>query len=186
MDYLQHIALPAWTDLNSGLTSAGSARLCDVVGNPRDGDYSTDCQAPTNPDFIAQLWEGPIGPFMVRGHHLFLRALRAGFDELAVSHPDLIPLIGNAGCICCRWVRGYPGVISNHSFGCAIDLTVGGILVPLGADWWTQGHALIYEAMHKQEIYSGAGYHNRKDGMHFEASNELLATWVSDGDLKVA
>lgn len=178
--YADRIQLPDWQDLNSGLTSASSRHLADVLGNPRT-DYGFDCQQPNEPTFNLQLWNGDIGPFVVEGHHLFLRALRNGFNDLRLSDPSLLPLIGNAGCLCCRWVRGFPGVISNHSFGCAIDLKVGGIMPPLGAGWWTRGHEAIYQVMHKQKIYSGAGYHNRKDPMHFEASNELLNDWVVQG-----
>ena len=59
-------------------------------------------------------------------------------------------------------------------------MTVGGALTPSGSPTVQRGLVELAPFMHAERFYWGAGFH-RPDGMHFEASNELVLEWKSNG-----
>ena len=121
-----------------------------------------------------------VGPFTVTCFDAFGSLLHRVFARVKDHNPELYDSLGSAGCLCARFMRGTQS-ISNHSYGLAIDLTVNGVLVPLGAQWTLQGLLDLYPYMHSEKIYSGQGYHSRPDAMHWEASVELIEAWRASG-----
>jgi len=69
--------------------------------------------------------------------------------------------------LCCRYVRGSKKVISNHSWGTAIDLTIAGRLDPPGDGFTQVGLLKLYRFFREAGWYWGAGF-RREDSMHFE------------------
>lgn len=168
---------------NSGLVVPSPAYMEITMGWPRPtGQMGIDCRPVTDPHLKSKMVTQDLGPFKTTGHRLFLAVLADAFAELKGDHPDLHDLLGTAGCLCCRFIRG-THVPSNHSWGCAIDLTVGGELVPLGATYTLEGLHTLYGYLHKRKVYSGMGYRHRKDSMHFEASEGLVEDWKAAGQL---
>jgi hypothetical protein len=78
----------------------------------------------------------------------------------------------------CRYVRGSTTSISNHSWGTAIDLGFDGRVDPWRDNKVYFGLTLIAPIFNRHGWYWGAVF-RREDGMHFEASRSLAATWAS-------
>lgn len=172
MDYLQKLPIPSHDSINSGLHSARPATMVELLGNPRS-TYTQQCQAVTNPKLKAQIVKENVGPFIVRGHRIAVGLLKQGLAACEADHPDLVKIMRTDGMLCPRLQRGSESAISNHSWGCAVDITVGGILVPFGADYVLQGLLTLYHYLHQQGFFWGAGFSERRaDPMHFELANE--------------
>jgi hypothetical protein len=84
--------------------------------------------------------------------------------------------------LCVRYVRGTTTNFSNHSWGTAIDLTIGGVLTPRGSSTVSQGLLSLCPFMAAEQFYWGAGF-STPDGMHYEASAELIAQWKANGTI---
>ena len=98
------------------------------------------------------------------------------FAKVKLQDPELYALIGTAGMTCCRLVRGSDTQWSNHSFGFAIDITVGGDLIELGAKKISVGLLRLYPYFHSEGFFWGAEF-RRPDAMHFEVSTEKFLEW---------
>ena len=177
MNYLEHFKLPDSSAFNSGLTVPSPAYMELTFGWPRPkAKMTADCMPVLNKTLAARMHTVDVGSFRVTAYDLFAEALQRIFAKVKVEKPQLYPLVGTAGALCCRFIRG-THVPSNHSWGAALDLKVGGILVPLGADWTLRGLLELYPYFHAEKLYSGMGYKHRKDSMHFETSEELIEEW---------
>ena len=116
-------------------------------------------------------------------------SLKQIFARINADHPDLMPLLASAGSLSVRTqhpTNGLPTTaISNHAWGCAIDLKMIGRapdgLVPADADGKTyEGIATIIKYFNEAGWVSGAGYAiGTDDDMHFEVSKEKLAEWFT-------
>ncbi len=135
-----------------------------------------DCEPVTDAHLKSRMKTIDFGPFNATCYDLFGKVLKRALDKVGVENPGLLAALSTEGALCCRFIRG-SHVPSNHSWGCAIDLKVSGVLVPLGADWTLKGLMDLYPYLHAEKIYSGMGYKHRKDSMHFEASEELILGW---------
>lgn len=120
-------------------------------------------------------WDG-----RVTGHHCAVELLEESFRELKRVSPDLYPLIGTAGMLCVRHVRGAPGVLSNHGLGMAIDLTIGGKLDQPGDGKCQRGLLGVYAVFKKFGWYWGAEF---SDEMHVECSRSVVNRWIAEGRL---
>lgn len=122
----------------------------------------------------------PVGPFSATGIDPALDSLTAIFAEVKAAQPDVYPLLGSAGMVCVRFVRGSKTALSNHSWGTAIDLTLGSRLDPYGDGRVQQGLADIAPIFNRHGWYWGAAF-GKEDGMHFEASDQLVRHWATHG-----
>jgi hypothetical protein len=100
--------------------------------------------------------------------------------DIKAEQPDVHAALGTAGMLCCRLVRGSTSSVSNHSWGTAVDLKIGGVLDPRGDNKVQFGLTLIAPIFNRHKWYWGAGFPT-EDGMHFEISQQLLKKWHSDG-----
>ncbi|MDR3664755.1 MAG: M15 family metallopeptidase [Mycobacterium sp.] len=82
-----------------------------------------------------------------------------------------------------RFVRGSTTNFSNHSWGTAIDITIGGVLTPRGSQTVQQGLVDLAPFMAAERFFWGAGFSTTPDGMHYEASAELIADWKANGTI---
>jgi hypothetical protein len=178
--YRQLVPAPPRAYINSGLTPARHATMMNVFGAP--GRKTQDCSTPSNQKLLRHIKEKKITPAMsLTGFEPFLDLIKDAMDEVADIYPELYPLVTSAGCLCCRLVRGSNTYFSNHSWGTAVDLKIGGILAPLNATKIPQGLLNLYPFFHKRKIFWAQGYNGRTDPMHEEASNELIKEWDLSG-----
>jgi hypothetical protein len=171
-NYLIRIPKPSPAAINSGLSALKTGQLIARLGHPRAArDYSTACQAVTNAALQRRIRTASVGPFRVTGFDLALQQLRLVCDDARLADPQLYALLGSAGMLCCRLVRGSRSVLSNHAFGLAVDLTLGGVLDTRGDNLVQQGLLDLYPHFHRHGFYWGAEYPT-EDAMHFELSWE--------------
>ena len=89
---------------------------------------------------------------------------------------------------CARLIAGSQS-ISNHSWGSAIDISVGGILDGVQSrsaksDGRTlAGLAAMAPFFNRAGWYWGAGFSTFEDGMHFEVADETIRRWHAEGKL---
>jgi hypothetical protein len=169
--------------INQGLASAGNSFMLATLGNPRSS-YSSDCQTVTNPTLKKRIITKSVGPFRVSGLDSAVESLVEIMAHVKADHPDVYAALGTAGMLCPRLVRGSRTSISNHSWGTAVDLTIGGQLVPLGKPAVQRGLLLVAPIFNKAGWFWGAGW-SRADSMHMEASRSLITKWAGGVSKKV-
>jgi hypothetical protein len=182
--YLELVPAPPDVGVNTGLNPCDTKELVAKFGYPRPKHLLNDqkCLAVTNKFWKDQMETRVIAPFdyKVTGHHLFLDVLELAMADLRVADPDLYDLVNHAGCLCCRFVRGSNSSVSNHALGLAIDFTIGGQLDTLGDEKVMRGMLILYSILKKYKLWWGVEY-KREDGMHFEASKQLVDEWIKSG-----
>ena len=173
------VPLPAPGSINAGLASTGNAFMLQKFGHPLTAlNYSSLCQAPTNPKLRRNLVLDTIGPFRVTGLMPAVLSLKAVMIDIAAAHPGVYSALGTAGMFCCRLQRGSSSAISNHSFGTAIDLTLDGELDTYGDGKVQVGLTLIAPIFNRHGWYWGAAF-GKEDGMHFEGGKGLVEQWAA-------
>jgi hypothetical protein len=178
VDYSAMVAIPS--GINDSLTSTSNAVMQNALGNP--GTPDPGC-GPSSAAMQKLIKTDSVGPFRVTGLIPAVDALTRVFSAVQSSKPDLYNVLGTAGMLCVRFVRGSTTNLSNHSWGTAIDITISGVLTPRGSTTVQQGLVDLCPFMHDEQFFWGAGFSPTPDGMHFEVSAELLAQWKSDGTL---
>lgn len=185
--YTSLVPTPADEHINTNMQPCPTAMLIQRHGPPiKPHLLSPSCKPPTNP-----YWKGAMvtrqvadsNPYWngrVTGHHCAVELLEESFRELKRVSPDLYPLIGTAGMLCVRHVRGAPGVLSNHGLGMAIDLTIGGKLDKPGDGMCQRGLLGVYAVFKKFGWYWGAEF---SDEMHVECSRSVVRRWIAEGRL---
>lgn len=114
-------------------------------------------------------------------------------EEVREKYPDLINRLSSDGMCGARYVGG-TNILSNHSWGAAIDLKVDHVKDKQRDDKILRGLALIAPIFNKHGWYSGAVYKpkqdkktdilmSNEDSMHFEVSKEKLLCWARLGFL---
>lgn len=174
----QPVAIPK--GVNAGLNSARQATMRAVLGEPRSS-YSQQCQGITNP-VLAKLVEygRPVGPFKASGLKPALDSITKVFADIKAEQPEVYAALGTAGMLCVRNIRGSATGISNHSWGTAIDITLSGVLDRYGDGKVQYGLTLIAPIFNRHGWYWGVAF-GKEDGMHFEASEQLIRGWASQG-----
>lgn len=165
--------------VNGALQPARNATMLAAMGSPR-GSYGNNCEEPTNPAFRALVDTQDFGPFRATGVRPALAALQAIMADIAAEKPAVHRALGTAGMLCCRLVRGSATAISNHSWGCAIDLTLEGALDPRGDGLAQAGLFEIHPIFNRHGWYWGAAF-PVEDSMHFEPSDQLIRRWAAEG-----
>ena len=173
VDYLKIVKVPHRDSINTGLSACKPSTLRNLLGEPR-GDYSQECQ-PVEGPFEDRIETRDVGPFRVTGLDVVLDSLQDIFEKVKAKEPELYELLGSAGMLCCRHVRGSKTSVSNHSWGTAIDIRIGHNLPPYGAPRCPAGFVNLYKYFHEAGWYWGAEFPTT-DAMHFEISDELART----------
>lgn len=167
--------LPA--SMNPGLVAANNRYMQNKLGQPRD-QFGVDCQPLTNEQLRRNIVVDSVGPFRVQGLRPAVASLRAVMEEIARSQPEVYRVLGTAGMLCCRYVRGSTTSISNHSWGTAVDLKINGVLDRRGDNNVQYGLTLIAPIFNRFGWYWGAAFRT-EDAMHFEGSRTLIDEWSS-------
>jgi hypothetical protein len=141
------------------------------------GGYTSQCQVPTAPRLRRNLVLDTVGPFRVTGLVPAVLSLKAVMADIRAEQPAVYRVLGTAGMLCCRLVRGSTTAISNHSWGTAIDLTLDGVLDAYGDDKVQHGLTLIAPIFNRHGWFWGAVF-RKEDGMHFEGSQALVEQWA--------
>lgn len=182
MNYLESLPRPDRRGVNQGLTSPSSSFMRTLLGDPRDS-YTGECQSPTNPAFKKLVATKTVGPIKVTGLTAALASLEQVFGDVKSELPDLYAMIGTAGMLCCRNKKIRGKVIddpSNHTWGTAVDLTLGGILDAQGDNKVQRGLLILSKYFNAHGWYWGAVFPT-EDGMHFEVARETLLRWRDAG-----
>lgn len=163
--------------LNQGLVAVSPSFMVQQLGQPRQS-YSSDCQPLTNEKLKRHVVTRSMGRFRVTGLAAAVDSLQLALEDVRVEQPAVYEVLGTAGMLCCRLVRGSSTAISNHSWGTAIDFTLNGILDRRGDDRVQMGLTLMAPIMNRHGWYWGAAFRT-EDAMHFEASRMLITQWAS-------
>ena len=169
------------SNLNPGVSSAKQATMLALLGNPRSS-FDTACREVTNPVLKGLIDIQSVGPFRVQGLRPAVASIKTILLEIQTKVPDVHAGIGTAGMLCARLVRGSEHAISNHSWGTAIDLTLDGMLDTRGDDLVQEGLTRIAPIFNKHGWFWGAGFRT-EDAMHFEAGDDLIRKWHTEGQL---
>jgi hypothetical protein len=168
---------PAADTINTGLVAASNSLMLAAFGQPLvAGNYTSQCQVPTNAVLRRNLVTDTVGPFKVTGLLPAVLSLKEVMADIQSAQPQVYAALGTAGMLCCRLVRGSTTSISNHSWGSAIDLTLDGVLDQRGDDLVQFGLTQIAPIFNRHGWYWGAGFPT-EDGMHFEGSAAKIAEW---------
>ena len=177
IDYTVMVAIPA--GINNGVTAADQATMLNAFGNP--GTPDPGC-GPSSAALQKLMKTASVGPFRVTGLGPAVDALTRVFAAVQAAEPALYALLGTQGMLCVRFVRGSTTNFSNHSWGTAIDLTINGFLTPRGSTTISQGLLSLCPYMLAEQFFWGAGFPT-PDGMHYEASIELITAWKANGTI---
>ena len=82
-------------------------------------------------------------------------------------------MLGTAGMLCCRYVRGSTTSISNYLWDIAIDLTINDKLDERGNGFAQYKLSAIAPIFNAYGWYWGTAF-GTEDGMHFEVGQKLL------------
>lgn len=177
--YMQLVKPPPRDWINSGFSPARHNTMMALLGRP--GQMSRDCTDPTGDKVKRLVVKQQITPhFKARGISPAIASLQMVMDDVKQHEPELYELIGTEGMLCCRAVRGSSTHFSNHSWGCAIDLTIGGILAPQNATKIPYGLIALYFYFHKRGWFWAQGYAppSKTDPMHFEIAEQTMRRWA--------
>jgi hypothetical protein len=178
--FTKTIPEPTPDSINTGLTNLRQATVMELFGAPSDRK-AEDCGPVTNPRLKAKIVTQSVGPFRVTGHKAAVESLAGVLADVKAADPDLYGILGTAGMLCARKVRGGESW-SNHSWGFAVDLTVGGKLDTRGDGFVQVGLMRLYPFFHKAGWWWGAEFPT-EDGMHFEIADETIRKWAKEGRL---
>ncbi len=174
--------MPVPSGINKGLSNVKNDLMLALLGNPRSS-YSRVCEGPSNDDFLTRVsWGKSVGPFKVSGFDLAVSSLKEVCADIRKENAGVYRIMGTEGMLCCRMVRGSQSIISNHSWGTAIDIKIDGVLDRRGNDKVQIGLSEIAPIFNRHGWYWGAGF-TIEDGMHFEISKEKILEWHQAGKL---
>ena len=179
--YAQVVLVADRRALNKGLTVPTSGWLNQTFGPPADNLGDT-CAKMTNPRLASLLQTTQVGPVKVQMLKPSIDSLGVVLEKVKLADPDLYARINTAGSLCVRLVRGSATSTSSHSFGLSVDLNIDGVLDTLGDGRTQLGLTILSDFFNADGWVWGAGY-GREDSMHFEASKELIESWIKDGKI---
>lgn len=191
--YLRLVPAPQASTINGGKNACKTSELIKRYGRPVDV-FTDDCKALESKfwkermvlvDIGIPYW---LGDRKITGkvwiHRAFWKRLKPALAKVKAKHPDLYAILGHAGILCPRRVRGGTSP-SNHSLGVAIDFTLNGSLDGYGDGKVQAGLIDLYSVLKEFEIYwgleFGARNPRREDGMHFELCWEAILADIAAG-----
>jgi hypothetical protein len=179
--------VPIPQGINQGLTSPSNATLIQILGMPRDViDHKH--RGVTNQPLKGLIQTEDVGPFRVTGCRPAVASLAKIFKKIKKDLPGVYAMMGSSGMLNVRLIGGSTK-ISNHSWGCALDINLAGALDGIGVGGGTarldgktlDGLVAIAPYFHEEGWYWGVGFRNFEDGMHFEVAEETLRKWQAEG-----
>lgn len=185
MDPTQIVPIPA--GINPGLHSAKNSTMLQILGRARE-TFDNTCRPATRDPVKSLLVTADVGPFRATGIRPAVDSLREVLAQIRQAHPEIHAVLSTAGMFCARLISGSQS-ISNHSWGTAIDISVGGILDGVQSraarsDGRTlAGLAAMAPFFNRAGWYWGAGFSTFEDGMHFEVADETIRRWHAEGKL---
>lgn len=189
VNFARKIAEPAPETINTLCHAARVSTMNSILGLPQM-PLSQDCMDDNASSRVKSLLDTrDVGPFVVTGTIPFVELLTRVFGRVKIGNADLYSALGTSGVLCVRYVRGSSNQPSNHSWGTAIDISIFNpntgkheLDLPLGNGEVQLGCLELYRYFKDDGMatgewcYWGAGF-SREDGMHFEASDELIRIW---------
>ena len=179
--YTALVPAPPQNSINSSLSPLPQSFMLATFGQPAKAKSST-CQPVTAKKLKPFIVTDDVGPFRVTGHKAAIADLKQIFQEVKAENPELYALLSCAGMLCARLVRGSNTSWSNHSFGFAIDIKIGGELDERGDGKVQAGLLELYKYFHRHGWYWGAEYPT-EDGMHWEMSLQTLKRKIEEGSV---
>jgi hypothetical protein len=167
------------TNEEEALRTIRSSRLVEVFGQPA-AELGTDCTPPTSARLKRALVVKNVGPFRTQLVRPAADSVARIMAKVKEDEPGLYENLKTYGGLCARLIRGSTASISRHSFGVAIDVSVGGTLDAMGDGKTQFGLILLAEYFQAEGWLWGAAF-GREDSMHFEVSSDLFERWVSEG-----
>lgn len=173
--------VPIPPGINQGLHAAQQHTMQSLLGIP--GTLTNDCSGITNAALQTRMVTRRLGAFAVTGLVPAVEAIARVLERVQRDEPALYAVLGTAGMLCCRRVRAKPGGppspnFSNHSWGTAIDISIGGRLDPRSNDTCQRGLLILAPYFHAEGFFWGAGFAgSSEDAMHFEVAEETIRSW---------
>lgn len=176
IDYTERVRVPPMPP-GYGLAPCRQSTAMAVFGAP--GALSENCSEPFRA-IQARMVTGRVHDgFRVTGFGPAVEAVHLALQHCKAENPVLYGLLGTAGMLCVRKVRG-GSTFSNHSWGTAIDIKIGGKLDALG-DGWCQRGLLELEPHFRAVGFFWGAWFSREDAQHFEAGDALVREWGERG-----
>lgn len=195
-DFTKLIKAPAPELINPLCHAARLSTMAEALGNPKPPTDPKCDECGCNERASARVKKlqvtASVGPFKVTGIKPFVDVLTSVFARVKKGNPDLYKALGTQGVLCVRFQRKTE-ILSNHSWGTAIDIQMRNlkgkfVLDERGNGKVQTGLSLLYDYFQQHGIetgewcFWGAGFPT-EDGMHFEASDELIRRWKAEGKL---
>ena len=170
--------------VNGELIPTQSSFNTAMIGTPR-GDFAQYAQDATDHDFISMIWKGHFCQQPTWGLKPFCTVLEKIDATLKKDNSNIYQRLRHCGVLSCRLTRVSKSVISNHSWGIAIDLTLDSRrdIALDGAD--LKDLSAIASAFIDHGLYWGIAF-PRPEATHFEASQQLIESWAHDGLIRGA
>jgi peptidoglycan hydrolase-like protein with peptidoglycan-binding domain len=188
--YQRTIPKPDSSSYNVGLSHLTNDMMLEIFGEPRlKRDYDDTGKDPDNPKLLRNLLSQSVGPFKARGLKPAVLSLAQVMTDVSKLQPEVYRLLHSRGMLVVRFVRPKKGKpvppaaqrsISNHSWGCAIDIAIGtgkNALDARGDNKVQHGLNLIAPIFNQHGWFWGAGF-TTEDAMHFEVGQDLLRSWL--------
>jgi len=174
--------------INQGLSSAKNTTMLQLLGMPRDR-VTRKCLSVVNEPMKSLVVTRSVGPFRVTGIAPAVDSLKSIMSKIKRDEREVYDSLTTAGMLCVRLIKGSKK-LSNHSWGCAIDIGIDGKLDglkngPTGRhDGKTlAGLAAMAPYFNKAGWYWGVGFSSFEDGMHFEVADQTIRKWHRQGKL---
>ena len=152
--------------VNRGLSCPGEPQMMALLGDPHEKRAK------------GLLTNASVGPFSIFGLRPALDSMRGVFAQVRRDLPDLYAILGHDGMYNVRYINKTK-ILSNHSWGAAIDIKIGGYLVPQYAQFSVRGLDALVPYFNAAGWYWGGGYRGDfNDPMHFECGLALLKTFA--------
>lgn len=176
-------------NINKRLSSAKNSTMLQVLGMPRD-NVGSKCRPVTNQPMKSLVTTKDVGPFRVTGLRPTVDSLKRVLAEVRKAHPEVYESLGSSGMLCARTIAG-SSKLSNHSWGCAVDINIQGALDGINVGGGTgrldgktlAGLAAMAPFFNEAGWYWGVGFSTFEDGMHFEVADETIRDWHISGKL---
>lgn len=178
--FRDRVPRPAPGSINTIYDAARVKTMAAALGMPGPGLTQDDQRDLASPKVKRLLKTADVGPFTITGLAPFVDLCGRVFERVEVAIPDLYKELGTAGCLCVRLVRGSDSQPSNHCWGTAIDIKIGGVLDARGDGLTQRGLLALYPFFKAEKCFWGAGFRT-EDSMHFEASDQLVKEWFRSG-----
>ncbi len=171
-------------DINKGLSSAKVSTMLSVFGMPRDS-VGKKCRPVTRAPLKNLIITDDVGPFSVTGVRQAVQSLKRVMKQLKKHDLQVYDSLDTAGMLCVRFIGGTTK-LSNHSWGCAVDISINGRLDGLDKSERKDGKTLaglvaMAPFFNDEGWYWGVGFSNFEDGMHFELADETIREWHKEG-----